>query len=388
MDMKRIGETPPMGWNSWNTFYDRYDANLIMEMADIMAEQGYLDCGYNYLILDDCWLEMERDIHGKLVPSRAKFPDGIKTVIDYIHSKGIKFGIYECCGVRTCAGYPGSFEHEKEDAATFASWGVDYLKYDNCHRPGSLGSELLYRRMSFALRSTGRDILLAACQWGTEDVGTWIRSTGAHTYRSTIDIRDQWDSIRNITEERLAHLCEGGPGCYNDMDMLVVGMGGAGANPETTAEGCTHDEYQTHFALWAMLNSPLIIGCDLRKVSAETKALLQNKDLIAINQDREGRTCYKLTCPCSPTAFTLVKPLSGGDYAAGIFNFGDKPCMAGFPFWDMGISTYSIKGLRFYNCLTHEEIGLRKECFSAEIPPHGCRVYRIMGQGDVSHCPS
>ena len=372
-----MGDVPPMGWNSWNTFYDKFDAEVIMEMADIMAGQGYLDCGYKYLILDDCWLEMSRDDEGHLVPSREKFPEGIKPVIDYVHKKGLKFGIYECCGVRTCAGYPGSFEHESEDAALFASWGVDYLKYDNCHRPSSVGSELLYRRMSFALRSSGRDILLAACQWGTEAAGTWMRSAGVHTYRSTVDIRDQWDSVRSIAENRLEHLNEGGPGCFNDMDMLVVGMDGSGVNPETSAGGCTVEEYRTHFALWAMLNSPLIIGCDLRRADKATKDLLQNRDLIAINQDREGRNCYKLTCPCAPDAFTLVRPLSGGDYAVGIFNFGDKPCMAGFPFWDMGISTAAVTGLHFHDCFTHENLGIFRECFSVQLPGHGCRVYRV-----------
>ena len=377
MERKRMGEVPPMGWNSWNTFYDKFDAGLIMEMADAMVNEGYLDSGYEYLILDDCWLEMKRDEQGNLVPSREKFPEGIRPVIEYVHGKGLKFGIYECCGVRTCAGYPGSFEHEMQDAATFATWGVDYLKYDNCHRPSSQGSELLYRRMSFALRNSGRDILLAACQWGTEEVGTWIQSTGSHTYRSTIDIRDQWDSIKSIAQERLSHLNEGGPGCYNDMDMLVVGMAGSGENPETGAEGCTAEEYQTHFALWAMLNSPLIIGCDLRKADQETKTILQNKDLIAINQDREGRTCYKLTCPCSPAAFTLVRPLSTGEYAIGIFNFGEKECMSGFPFWDMGVSAAAVNGLHFHDCLTHQDLGIFKESFSTSVPKHGCRVYRV-----------
>lgn len=368
---------PPMGWNSWNTFFDTYDETLIMKMADILAEEGYRDCGYRYLILDDCWLEMERDSSGNLVPSTGKFPHGIEPVIQYVHDKGLKFGIYSCCGVRTCAGYPGSFEHEQQDAERFASWGVDYLKYDNCHRPSSQGSELLYRRMAGALRNSGRDILLAACQWGTENVGSWIRSTGAHTYRSTIDIRDNWESIKSITEERLAHLSEGGPGCFNDMDMLVAGMYGKGTNPETTAEGCSIDEYQTHFALWAMLNSPLIIGCDLRKADKATKNLLQNRDLISINQDPEGRTCYKLTCICSPEAFTLIRPLSGGEYAAGIFNFADKEQMAGFPFWDMGISARNDKSLAFYDCLEHKEAGIYKESFSVKVPAHGCRIYRV-----------
>ena len=368
---------PPMGWNSWNTFYDRYDEGLVIEMADRLADEGYLEHGYQYLILDDCWLERERGKNGELVPSHEKFPHGIESVIAYVHRKGLKFGIYECCGVRTCAGYPGSFEHEARDAAQFAAWGVDYLKYDNCHRPSAQGSQMLYRRMSYALRSTGRDILLAACQWGTEDVEKWIRSTGAHTYRSTVDIRDNWESIASITRQRLARLEDGGPGCFNDMDMLVAGMKGAGSNPETTAEGCTKAEYQTHFSLWCMLNSPLIIGCDLRATEQETKNLLQNQDLIRINQDPEGRSCYKLECACHPGTFTLVKPLSDGKYAVGMFNFNEKESSAGFPFWDLGLSSAAGQDLRFYDCYAHEDKGVYRECFSCTLEGHGSQVFLI-----------
>ena len=375
--VNRAAAVPPMGWNSWNTLYDEYDEQTIMELADVMADEGYLEAGYRYLILDDCWMEKSRDSEGRLVPSKAKFPNGIRPVIDYVHSKGLLFGLYECCGVRTCAGYPGSFEHEVQDAELFAEWGIDYLKYDNCYRPASQGTEMLYRRISYALKSTGRDIVLAACQWGTEEVERWIRSTGAHTYRSTIDIRDNWESIRYITEKRLGHLSDGGPFCHNDMDMLVAGMKGGGSNPETSAEGCTQAEYQTHFALWAMLNSPLIIGCDLRKADNETKALLQNKDLIAINQDPEVRTCYKLTCVNSPDTFTLIRPLSDGSYAAGIFNFGDQTMKSGFTFWDVGLSSSAGQKLSFYDCITHEEAGVHSENFCVSLEPHECKVYRV-----------
>ena len=380
MNNKMLAPTPPMGWNSWNTFYDQYDEALIRDIADTMVSSGLARLGYQYLIIDDCWAERERDAQGNLRPDSRKFPQGLKPVIDYVHSLGLKFGIYSCCGVRTCAGYPGSFEHECRDADFFARMGVDYLKYDNCHRPSSQGSEMLYRRMSFALRHSGRDILLAACQWGTENVGSWIRSCGAHSYRSTIDIRDMWPSIRDITLQRLEHLADGAPDCFNDMDMLVVGMRGKGTNPETTAAGCSFDEYQTHFALWAMLNSPLIIGCDIRQLDQETKDILLNPDLIAINQDPEGRSCYKLTCQCSPDAFTLVRPLSGGDYAVGLFNFGETVCQAGFPFWDMGLSDSQGQSLAFHDCLTHEELGVFRECFSVSLPAHGCRVYRCSSQ--------
>ena len=374
---ERLAAVPPMGWNSWNTLYDDYNEETVKQMADVMADEGYLDCGYRYLILDDCWAERERDENGRLVPSHEKFPDGLEPVIDYVHKKGLKFGIYACCGVKTCAGYPGSFEHEKQDAETFAEWGVDYLKYDNCYRPTAQKADMLYRRMSYALRNSGRDIVLAACQWGREEVEHWIRSTGAQTYRSTIDIRDNWESVKSIADKRLLHLEEGGPCCHNDMDMLVVGMNGGGSNPETTAEGCSLAEYQTHFALWAMLNSPLIIGCDIRKTDGDSKKILQNRDLIAINQDPEVRTCYMLSCECSPGTFALVRPLSDGSYAAGVFNFSEENMKAGFTFWDLGISAAVGQKLFFHDCLTHEDMGVLTESCCIRLDPHECKVFRM-----------
>ena len=237
---------------------------------------------------------------------------------------------------------------------------------------------MLYRRISFSLRNSGRDIFLAACQWGTEQVENWISSCGAHSYRSTTDIQDSWNSIRSIADQRLAHLEDGHTGCWNDMDMLVVGMNGKGLNPETSAqgcEGCSEEEYQSHFALWCMLNSPLIIGGDVRTLDEKAKKLLKNRDLIGINQDPEGRNCYKLTCPCSPGAFTLIHPLSRGRYTIGIFNIGEKELMTGFPFWDMGLSICQGQKLNFYDCLKHEGAGIFAECFSTAVPAHGCRVY-------------
>jgi alpha-galactosidase len=301
----------------------------------------------------------------------------MRYVSDYVHSRGLKFGMYSCNGVRTCADYPGSFDHEFLDARTFAEYGVDYLKYDNCYRPGSADQRTLYRRMGMALRASGRDIVFSACNWGQDDVWSWIRSTGASLYRSTGDIFDTPESYRNIARSQMDKLGASAPGCFNDMDMLVAGMYGQGSNPETTSEGCSFEEYQTHFALWAMLNSPLIIGCDLRHLDPSVKALLQNRDLIAINQDPEARTCYKLTCPCSPDAFTLVRPLAGGDYAVGIFNFAENEQQAGFPFWDLGLSARNNQRLHFYDCLSHQDLGTFTECFSAKVPAHGCRIYRV-----------
>lgn len=376
MNHTLLASVPPMGWNSWNTFYDHVSDELVRSTVDAMVEQGLRDAGYEYLILDDCWSAKERDGNGDLVPDPEKFPEGLEPVIDYVHSRGLKFGLYSCCGVRTCAGHPGSFEHEFQDAARFAGWGVDYLKYDNCHRPVSQTTPMLYRRMAMALRSTGRDILLAACQWGTDEVHRWIRSSGAHTFRSTIDIQDAWPSIASIALSQMDKQCYNGPGCFNDMDMLVVGMYGKGLNPETSMGGCTDEEYQTHFALWAMLGSPLIMGCDIRSLSPKAKEILTNREIIAINQDSEQRGCYKLDLFGNPDVFVLVKPLSGGDYGIGFFNFGDAPFSPTLPLWELGLSAAAGYGLALRDCLSHEDMGVQREVLAPLVLPHGCRVFR------------
>ena len=376
MKKEMLLKAPPMGWNSWNTFFDQVTDDLICSTADAMVREGLKDAGYEYVIIDDCWAEKSRDEKGLLVPDREKFPRGMKAVADYVHSLGLKLGIYSCCGVHTCAGYPGSFEHEFSDARQFAQWGVDYLKYDNCFHPATLSSEMLYRRMNLALRSSGRDILLAACQWGRDNVHEWIRSTGAHTFRSTIDIQDAWRSIESIALSQMEKTAFCGSGCYNDMDILVVGMYGRGLNPETSIGGCSTVEYQTHFVLWAMLNSPLIMGCDIRSMNDETRKILTNRDVIAVNQDPEGRSCHKLPTYGSPDAFILVKQLSGGDFAIGFFNFGDAAAHVELHFWDLGLPLSCGMGLSFHDCLTHEDLGLQKESFSRKVEAHGCRLYR------------
>ena len=365
-----------MGWNSWNTFYDRVDAALVMSTADAMVSQGLSALGYRYLIIDDCWSSRERGPRGELVPDPKRFPDGMKPVADYVHARGLKLGIYSCCGVHTCAKHPGSFEHEFSDARQFAEWGIDYLKYDNCFRPNTLSGEMLYRRMGMALRASGRDILFAACQWGRDDVHKWIRSTGAHTFRSTVDIQDSWRSISQIALSQLERQSVSGPGCFNDMDILVVGMNGRGYNPETAMGGCTDAEYQTHFALWAMMNSPLIIGCDVRSLSGRAREILTNPDVIAINQDPDCRSCYRLDTYGSPDAFVLVKPLSTGEYAIGFFNFGDAPARVEAHFWDMGLTLASERELDLYDCLARKPLGAFREFYAASVEPHGCALFR------------
>ena len=223
-----LAQTPPMGWNSWNTFGSNINEQLIFEIADAMVDKGYRDAGYEYLVIDDCWSCRERDRSGKLVADPEKFPHGMKYVADYVHSKGLKFGMYSAAGIMTCAGYPGSYGHEYQDAHTFAEWGVDYLKYDLCHYPGSGDVRNSYLTMSMALRSTGREILFAGCTCGTYDPWDWMRSIGAHMYRSHADITDEYEAFRYIAQTQLPNFKYSGPGCFNDMDMLVVGMGGEG----------------------------------------------------------------------------------------------------------------------------------------------------------------
>ncbi len=376
MHEKFLGLTPPLGWNSWNTFTWNINEALIRETADVMVSSGLKDAGYEYVVIDDCWSLRERDAQGNLVPDPEKFPNGMKAVADYVHSKGLKFGMYSCCGTHTCAGYPGSFEHEFQDAATFASWGVDYLKYDNCYKPRHIDGEILYKRMSLALRNCGRDILFSACNWGSEDVHSWIQGTGAHLFRSTGDIQDSWVSIKNLAQSQMQKTPFSGPFCHNDIDMLVVGMHG-GSNNEWIGSlgGCTDEEYRTHFALWCIMNSPLMIGCDIRSMSAETKATLTNSDLLSINQDVECRGPYRIDGN-NEDQFILVKPLSDGSLAIGMFNLSDRRSEIALQFWDMGIPAAAGMGLELHNCWTHESEGVATERCARTIEPHACLVYK------------
>ena len=385
MDNKFLGLTPPMGWNSWNTFTWEINDKLIREAADAMASE-LKDAGYEYIVIDDCWSEKQRDSNGKLVPDHWKFPEGIKPVADYVHSKGLKFGMYSCAGTHTCGGHPGSFEHEFDDAETFAEWGVDYLKYDYCYKPDYIPGEILYKRMSTALRNCGRDIMFSACNWGNDNVYKWIRESGAHLFRSTGDIQDNWESIKRLALSQIGSECYGGNFCHNDIDMLVVGMHGGSNNEwinsteqgvnviadsgETMPKlgGCTDEEYRTHFSLWAIMNSPLMIGCDIRRMTPATKEILTNKDVIAINQDIECRGPYCIKQWNNPdNVFSLVKPLANGDYAVGMFNFGDRAGEMSLQFWDIGLTTASGRGLSIYDCWKHEELGTFTERFCTTV---------------------
>lgn len=368
-----IKNTPPMGWNSWNTFGENIDEKLIFLTADRMVELGLPELGYTYLVIDDCWSKRERDENGRLVANPEKFPHGMKAVADYVHGKGLKFGMYSCAGNLTCAGYPGSFEHEFEDAETFASWGVDFLKYDYCFHSNIIHGKYLYRRMGLALENCGRDILLSACSWGADNTAEWIRETGAKMWRSTGDIFDSWESIRSLTEAQERLFPYGGKGCFNDMDMLVVGMYGEG---NVGLEKLTLEQYKTHFSIWALLGSPLMIGCDIRKIDKETLEILSNRELIAINQDEACRQVYKLTPFGGDNLKVYARNLENGDIAIGIFNFSDGWMQTRLNLDELGLPESTGRTLEMHELWSGETQTVKNGTSFHKVAPYGCLVYR------------
>ncbi len=366
-----IVQRPPMGWNSWNTFGTNISDSLIRETADAMVDTGLLKAGYDYLVIDDCWLLRDRDADGKLVPDPEKFPYGMKALADYVHSKGLKFGMYSCNGTMTCAGFPSSFDYEFQDAKQFAEWGVDFLKYDNCNRPNNYAGRLLYKRMGLELANSGRDILFSACNWGVDNSPEWIKETGAHMWRSTGDINDSWQSVKELTEKQYELLKTNGQGCFNDMDMLIVGMHGKG---NVAVSGCTDEEYLTHFAIWCFFGSPLMIGCDVRNMSEETKKILTNERLIALNQDPAYRQPFRVDFWIHPI---WVRFLANGDIAIAFFNLGDGPAYVDLALADIGLAGRSGKALETMDLLTGETVGTFKDHLPfGAVQPHMCRVFR------------
>ncbi|MEE1240000.1 MAG: glycoside hydrolase family 27 protein [Acutalibacteraceae bacterium] len=369
-----IKNTPPMGWNSWNTFGADINEQLIFDTADKMVEMGLLDLGYEYLVIDDCWSFKERDENGRLVADPEKFPHGMKAVADYLHSKGLKFGMYSCAGNLTCAAYPGSFEHEFIDAQTFAEWGVDFLKYDYCFHSNIIHGKYLYRRMGLALKNCGRDILFSACTGGADNTAEWMRETGANMWRSTGDIFDTWESVRKLTEQQDAILPYGGVGCFNDMDMLVVGMYGKG---NVGLQGLNDTQYKTHFSIWAMFGSPLMIGCDIRNMNKATLDILSNKELIKINQDADGRQVIKLSLlQSSDEIKAYARFLENGDIAVGFFNFGDKNTAVKFNLDELGLPESTGKTLEMHNVWSEETLTVKNGTFMYGINAYDSLVYR------------
>ena len=369
-----LAQRPPMGWNTWNTFGKDINEALIRESADAFIDNGLKDAGYEYLVIDDCWSEYNRDpVTDRIVPHHEKFPNGMKVVADSVHSKGLKFGMYSCDGVRTCADYPGSFDHEFLDAQTFAEFGVDYLKYDNCYKPDNADGPSLYRRMAMALRASGREILFSACNWGTDDVWTWIRGAGAHMYRSTGDINDSAESYRNIALSQADKFGYSAPGCYNDIDMLTVGMYGKGL---VGSVGCNDADYRSQFALWCMYSAPLMLGCDIRHMNKQTLELVTNRALIAIDQDGDCRPPIIRKCIWDENSLVMLKMLENNEYAIGFFNMGEKDKSLPMMFNEFGLPAHSGYGFKVKNVFTGEDEGFYKEYMRISVQAHDCAVYR------------
>lgn len=334
---QKLAPTPPMGFMSWNYFADKVNEKDLKEVADAMVNNGMVAAGYQYIFIDDCW-QGGRDSQNNIIPDPKKFPSGMKALADYLHSRGMKLGIYSDADQLTCAGYTASLNFEEQDAHTFAAWGVDYLKYDYCGAPSDVETaQARYGKMADALRHSGRDIVFGACEWGQRQPWLWAAKAGAQLWRASGDIRDKWIAIvpanKSVDDagwgiidvvNRDAELAPyAGPGHWNDPDMLVVGLYGMkGPSGDLGGVGCNDTEYQSQMSLWCLMAAPLMASCDVRNMNEATKSILLNKDILAIDQDKLGSQAVRKINNRDWNVF--VKPLANGDYAVGILNLSGK----------------------------------------------------------------
>jgi alpha-galactosidase len=367
-----LARTPPMGFNNWNATEctSAFNESFVLGVADTFVSAGLKDVGYQYVNIDDCWALPSRDSNGNLVPDPVRFPHGIKYVADYVHSKGLKFGIYSSAGTKTCNtnGFPGALYHEQQDANLWASWGVDYLKYDNCNNQ-NVDAQTRYKAMRDALANTGRPIVYSICEWGRTGppkVWEWGADVG-NLWRTTGDISDNWSSMisRVHTNDDLAQFA--GPGHWNDPDMLEVGNG-----------GMTSTEYRTHFSLWAVMAAPLLIGSDIRSASSTTLSILKNTDVIAVDQDALGRQGTIVSASGGLVVYSKV--LANGDRAVVLLNENSTSATVSTTASAIGIggsSTYNLKDL--WSKATRTTTG----AISSSVPAHGVVMYRV-GRGDAN----
>jgi alpha-galactosidase len=355
--------TPPMGFNNWNTTHCRAEFNeaMVKGIADIFVSKGLKAAGYQYVNIDDCWALPQRDGNGKLVPDPKRFPNGIKAVADYVHSKGLKFGIYTSAGTKTCnkAGFPGALGHEYSDARQFADWGVDYLKYDNCNNQG-VDAKKRYTTMRDALKATGRPIVYSICEWGQNKPWEWAGNVG-HLWRTTGDISDRWSSMVSIMKKNLPLAPYAKPGNWNDPDMLEVGNG-----------GMTGTEYRTHFSMWSIMAAPLLIGSDLRKVSQETFEILGNREVIAVDQDPLGKQGKVLSSEGG--RWVVAKEMADGSRAVALFNESASTQRISTTAKAVGLpeaDAYTVRDLWKHE--TSNSAGT----ISASVPAHGTVLVRV-----------
>jgi alpha-galactosidase len=361
-----LAPVPPMGFNTWNRFGCNVDEKLIRETADAMAETGMLDAGYRYLVIDDCW-QVDRTPEGKIIADPQRFPSGMKALADYVHSRGLLFGVYSDIGPKTCAGRPGAAGHFDLDAASYAEWGVDYIKVDWCNCD-DLDAPAEYAKFREALDRSGRPIVLSICEWGRNDPWKWARGIG-QLWRTTADIGDSWDSVVWIigANSRLADAA--GPGGWNDPDMLEVGNG-----------GMTFDEYKTHFSLWAIMAAPLLAGNDLRAMTDETKSILLNKEVIAVDQDPLGAQ-GRVVIERGYGGQVWMKPLADGSTAVAFVNY-TKGELDQYVRWaQIGLPPGPAKVRDLW---AHQDLGVHTdtgkhydERFKVKVPAHGVVMVRI-----------
>jgi alpha-galactosidase len=347
----QLAQTPPTGWNSWNKFACNVSEQLIRETADAMVSTGMKAAGYQYVNIDDCW-QVSRDAQGTIVADSKRFPSGIKALADYVHSKGLKLGVYTDAGRLTCQKRPGSYEHELQDAKTYASWGVDYVKIDWCHAEG-LDPEVQYAKFRDALAQAGRPIVFSIFNWGVKAPWTWGPATG-NLWRTTGDISDTYDrmSVIGFSQNGLEKFA--GPGHWNDPDMLEVGNG-----------GMKRDEYRTHMALWALLAAPLLAGNDLRSMTPETKDMLTNPEVLAVDQDAKGVQGHRVWDE-GPLEI-WIKPLANGNQAVGLFNRGESSLKITLDFKMLGGAT----SLKLRDLWEHKDLGEVQGSYTADVPKHG-----------------
>ena len=367
--------TPPMGFINWNSTNCRPEFNeaMVKGIADLFVEKGLKDAGYQYVNLDDCWALPERDANGKLVPDPVRFPGGIKAVADYVHSKGLKLGIYTSAGTKTCnsAGFPGALGHEYSDAQQFADWGVDYLKYDNCNNQG-VDAKLRYTTMRDALKATGRPIVYSICEWGENKPWQWAADVG-HLWRTTGDISDNWSSMLGNMKQNLPLAPYAGPGHWNDPDMLEVGNG-----------GMTDTEYRSHFSMWSVMAAPLLIGSDLRKASQATLDILDNKEVIAVDQDPLGKQGAVVSSEGG--RWVVSKEMKDGSRAVALFNESGTAQRIATTAAAVGLpqaSAYTLRDL--WQHKSYNTAGT----ISATVPAHGTVLVRVSADSKwATHPPA
>jgi alpha-galactosidase len=364
-----LAKTPPMGWNSWNKYgCNGINEKVVRDIADAMSSNGMKDAGYQYVIIDDCW-QTDRDAAGNIVADAAKFPSGIKALADYVHSKGLKFGIYTDAGTKTCAGRPGSLGHEYQDAKQYANWGVDYLKEDWCNTLHGQSSESSYTLMRNALAASGRPIVLSICEWGSTKPWLWAGPVG-NLWRSTGDIQDCWDCTTTWGGNGVIHIIDqinglesyAGPGHWNDPDMLEVGNG-----------GMTTEEDRAHFSMWALISAPLLTGNDLAKMSAETREILLNKEVITIDQDalgQQGRRILK-----NGDSEVWSKQLADGGRAVVLLNRSAAPATIDVRWTDIGYPAGLAATVR--DLWSAKESSGQIGSYSAQVPSHGVVMVKV-----------